>query len=298
MKKFLKTLMLAFLITPVFAQEDTANPAEAAERAAHSLFTPTNIFIGVLIVTTLLLLAVALVLLKSFKAMEKELASPTAVPSEDQPMLEYDQWKALQKSKPGLWAKILSLKPLSEEKDILIEHEFDGISELDNPTPPWFNWLFTATIVIAVGYFLTYEVFGWGQNQEQEYVAEMTQAKIEKEKYLATSGNNIDENSVKESNDAAIISAGLALYTSNCIACHGDKGQGTVGPNLTDDYWLHGGSVNSIFKTIKYGVPEKGMIAWEKTLTPKQISEVANYILSLKGTNPPNPKAPQGDKEG
>jgi cytochrome c oxidase cbb3-type subunit 3 len=82
------------------------------------------------------------------------------------------------------------------------------------------------------------------------------------------------------------------------VACHGDKGQGTVGPNITDEYWLHGGKVTSIFKTIKYGVPEKGMISWEKTLTAKQISDVSNYIISLKGTNPANGKTPQGDKEG
>lgn len=290
--------MLTLAATPLLAQDETTEAAaKAAESAAPSVLTPTNIFIGVLIIAAVLLLIVSVVLLKTFKAMEKEMANPTSYVPEQDKMLEYEEWKATQKDKPGLWAKLLSLRPLSEEKDIMIDHEFDGITELDNPTPAWFNWLFGVTIVFAVGYFFTYEVFGWGQNQDQEYATEMTDAKAEKEAYLAKAGNKIDENTVKESQDAAVIGAGQALFNTNCIACHGDKGQGTVGPNLTDEYWLHGGSVNNIFKTIKYGVPEKGMIAWEKTLTPKQISEVSNYIISLKGTNPPNAKAPQGDKE-
>ena len=89
----------------------------------------------------------------------------------------------------------------------------------------------------------------------------------------------------------------MAVYKANCVACHGEKGQGTVGPNLTDEFWIHGSKIDYVFKTIKYGVPEKGMMSWEKVLSPKQISEVSNYILSIKGTAPENPKAPQGDKE-
>jgi cytochrome c oxidase cbb3-type subunit 3 len=133
--------------------------------------------------------------------------------------------------------------------------------------------------------------------QEEEYAIEMKQAAAERNAYLSKSANNIDENSVKASKEASVISAGSAIFQKNCVVCHGDKGQGMVGPNLTDEYWLHGGTINNIFKTIKYGVPEKGMITWEKTLMPKQISEVANYILSLRGSNPPGAKAPQGNKE-
>ncbi|MBC7653864.1 MAG: c-type cytochrome, partial [Oligoflexus sp.] len=89
-----------------------------------------------------------------------------------------------------------------------------------------------------------------------------------------------------------------ALFIQNCVACHGENAQGVVGPNLTDEYWIHGGKISNIFKTIKYGVPEKGMISWEKQMSPKQMAEVSNYVKSLKGTNPANPKEPQGDKEG
>ena len=126
----------------------------------------------------------------------------------------------------------------------------------------------------------------------------MKQAEADKKSFLAKSANLIDESSVKESGDTETVNAGKSVFISNCVACHGEKGQGVVSPNLTDEYWLHGGKINSIFKIIKYGVPEKGMMSWEKTLSPKQISEVSNYILSLKGSNPANAKSPQGEKEG
>jgi len=146
-------------------------------------------------------------------------------------------------------------------------------------------------------YFVTYHVTGWGQLQDQEYVSEMKQAEVEKAAYLAKSANKIDENTIKEDTGSSIVSAGQSIYTANCVACHGDKGQGVVGPNLTDEFWLHGGKISNIFKTIKYGVPDKGMISWEKTLSPKQIADVSNYIISLKGSKPANGKAPQGDQE-
>jgi cytochrome c oxidase cbb3-type subunit 3 len=125
----------------------------------------------------------------------------------------------------------------------------------------------------------------------------MAAANKQKEAYLAKTGSNIDENSVKLSTEAADLASGKSVFTASCAPCHGVQGQGVVGPNLTDDYWLHGGSIGNIFKTVKYGVTDKGMPTWEKQLSPKQIADVANYIKSLHGTNPPNPKEPQGQKE-
>ncbi|MCY1548105.1 cytochrome c oxidase, cbb3-type, subunit III [compost metagenome] len=122
----------------------------------------------------------------------------------------------------------------------------------------------------------------------------MAKAEVDKRKFLAQSTGSYDENSVKL--DASLIANGKNVYDANCVACHGDQGQGgAVGPNLVDEYWLHGGSINDIFKTIKYGVPEKGMVSWEKNLSAKNISEVTNYIMSLSGTKPANAKAPQGE---
>lgn len=261
-----------------------------------------NTYLDILVIALALvifaLLLVAVTLLKTFNKLSAELINPTPIVKREEKALDYIEWKAQQKAKSSVWNKLLGLRPMSEEKDLMLEHEFDGISELDNPTPAWFMWLFYSTIVIAIGYMLTYHVFKWAPLQDEEYAIEMKDAEAAKKEYLSKSANLIDENSVTESNDAAILSAGQALYATNCVACHGDKGQGVVGPNLTDDYWLHGGTVNAIFKTIKYGVPEKGMISWEKVLTPKQISDITNYLHSLKGSNPPNPKAAQGAKEG
>ena len=293
MKSIVYLSPLLLIAAPVLAQEQ-----EKAVAASEGI-TFMDITIVIFIVAALILLLVSVVLLNTFKVISKELLHPAKFPiAEAEKPLEYEDWKALEKTKPGIWSKILGLKPLSEEKDIKMEHRFDEIEELDNPTPAWFMWLFYGTIIFAAGYLLNYHVFGYGKLQDEEYVVEMKEATAAKESYLAKSGNNLDENSVKQSTDAEVISAGLAVYNTNCVACHGDKAQGTVGPNLTDEYWLHGGKINNVFKTIKYGIPEKGMISWEKTLTPKQISEVANYILSTKGSNPPNPKAPQGEKEG
>ena len=257
-----------------------------------------TILIVVFLAVAVLLLAFAFVLLNTFNILSRELSSPSRLPvaAKVEP-LEFEEWALLQKSKRGIFEKLLGLKPIEEEKDLLIEHEFDGIKELDNPVPGWFNFLFYGSIALGILYFITYHVAHWGPSQEQEYVTEMKAADEEKKLYLSNSANKIDENTVAISSEAPVISAGKAVYDANCVACHGDKGQGTVGPNLSDEYWLHGGKINNVFKTIKYGVPEKGMISWEKTLSPKQISEVANYIMTLKGTNPANAKAAQGEKE-
>jgi cytochrome c oxidase cbb3-type subunit 3 len=185
---------------------------------------------------------------------------------------------------------------MSEESSLVIDHEYDGIKELNNPTPAWFMGLFYVTIVFAVGYLLIYHVLGIGQLQYDEYKTEMAVAAKEKAAYLAKSADRVDENTVKLTTDAAVLTAGKGIFTTNCAACHGANGQGIVGPNLTDDYWLHGNKINDVFKTIKYGVGAKGMPTWESKLTPKQISDVANYIKSLHGTNPPGAKEPQGDK--
>lgn len=193
--------------------------------------------------------------------------------------------------------KLLSLKPMSEEKSILIEHDYDGIQEADNPTPAWFMWLFYVTITFAVCYLLIYHVFGIGQLQYDEYKTEVAQAEIAKKEYLSKAANRVDENTVKLVNDPAVLASGKAIFKQNCAPCHGENAQGNVGPNLTDEYWLHGGTINNVFKTIEYGVPAKGMPTWEKQLSPKQIADVANYVKSLKGSNPANAKAPQGEKE-
>lgn len=123
----------------------------------------------------------------------------------------------------------------------------------------------------------------------------MEQAEKEKQAYLAQMANKVNEENVTALTDPAEIAEGKNIFLTNCATCHGKEGQGGAGPNLTDDYWLHGGGIKNVFKTIKYGVPQKGMIAWETQLSPKQIQQVASYILTLRGTNPPGAKEPQGE---
>ena len=184
--------------------------------------------------------------------------------------------------------------PLDKEADMLLDHDYDGIKELDNALPPWWKYGFYITIVVAVFYILKFEVWHTGMNPTQEYAEEMSAAKIQTDAYLASAKENVDENSVVQL-DAAGAAAGKEIFTKTCVACHLAEGQGSVGPNLTDEYWIHGGGVKDIFKTIKYGYPDKGMQSWQTTYSPVQMQQLATYIRTLKGTNPPNPKAPQGD---
>jgi cytochrome c oxidase cbb3-type subunit III len=197
-----------------------------------------------------------------------------------------------------LWDKISqkswNLVPLEREKEIEFDHDYDGIRELDNSLPPWWIWLFYLTILWGVGYLVYYHMTDMGHNQETEYLMAMEAGEEQKAKYLAGQANAVDENSVVFLDDAASLEEGKSIYMANCAACHGNNGEGTVGPNFADKYWIHGGGIKNIFSTIKYGVPEKGMIAWKTQLRPSAMQKVASYIMTLEGTDPPNQKAPEG----
>lgn len=185
--------------------------------------------------------------------------------------------------------------PVEQEKDHLLDHDYDGIKELDNSLPPWWKYGFYFTIVVAVIYVLRFHVFHTGLSPDEEYDREMKIAAVQVEEYRKKAGETVDEKTVTMA-DAAGIAEGKKIYQASCFACHGGNGEGGVGPNLTDNYWLHGGSINDVFKTIKYGVPEKGMQAWEKTYSPSQLKNIASYVKSLVGTSPANGKAPQGEE--
>jgi len=253
---------------------------------------------GTIVIFLALVIVVMLILLRTFRVLTRVILKNQGYTNE-QINAELNPAKAEKEKRPKdeVWNKLLSLRPLSEEKEILIAHDYDGIQELDNPIPAWFMWLFYGTIIFGVGYMLNYHVFNTGPLQYQEYKTEMAQADIAKKLYLSKAANQVDENTVKLVHDPAVIAAGQAIFKQSCVACHGPNAEGNVGPNLTDDYWLHGNKINDLFKTVKYGVLTKGMPTWEKVLSPKQISDVANYIKSIHGSNPANPKAPQGVKE-
>lgn len=199
-------------------------------------------------------------------------------------------------TKASFWDRFNKLVPIEKEKDILLDHDYDGIQELDNALPPWWKYGFYLTIVISVGYMWRFHISETGPTQLQEYIAEVAQGEKDKAEYLAKSASNVDETTVKLMTDESALASGKKVFDATCAACHASDGGGGVGPNLTDEYWLHGGSVQDVFKTIKYGWPDKGMKSWKDDLSPKQIAEVTSFIILLKGTKPAAPKDAQGDK--
>lgn len=186
--------------------------------------------------------------------------------------------------------------PVEREDEIVFEHEYDGIRELDNNLPPWWKYMFYISIVFAVVYLFHYHVIGSGALPMEEYQIEMAEAALQKEAYLKKAANLVDESTVEAFTDEANLAKGKSIFITYCLACHGSQGEGGVGPNMTDEYWIHGGGIKNIFKVIKYGVPAKGMIAWQTQLKPQQIQQVSSYILTLQGTNPPNQKEPEGER--
>jgi cytochrome c oxidase cbb3-type subunit 3 len=191
---------------------------------------------------------------------------------------------------------LIKPKQVENEGELLLDHDYDGIKELDNNLPPWWVYLFYACIVFAAVYLVRFEIMG-GDDQETELKNEMAQAQKEIAEYKKTAPDTMDENSVTLLTDAADLEAGKAIYATNCVACHRADGGGQIGPNLTDDKWILGGGIKNVFQTITNGGRDgKGMIAWSKSgLKPKDIQLVSSYVLSLQGTNPKDPKAPEGE---
>ncbi|MBN8696562.1 MAG: c-type cytochrome [Bacteroidetes bacterium] len=199
-------------------------------------------------------------------------------------------------AEPSLLEKLNASVSLEKEADILMDHNYDGIKELDNDLPPWWKYGFYVTIIFAFIYLVHYHVTATGDLQATEYNKSIEAAKIAKEEYAKLSANNVDETSVTMLEDKAKIAEGENIFKSTCAPCHGSLGEGNqIGPNLTDDYWLHGGSIKDIFKTIKYGYPDKGMQSWQAQYSPAEIQMLASYVKSIRGTNPPNGKEKQGD---
>jgi cytochrome c oxidase cbb3-type subunit III len=173
----------------------------------------------------------------------------------------------------------------------LLDHEYDGIQELDNKLPRWWVWLFYLTILFAVVYLGYYHVLGRGNLMAAEYQTEMKQG--EALKTAAMSQFEAGLSALQPSTDPAVIETGRQLFTQLCAPCHRADGGGLVGPNLCDDYWIHGSNFVDNVTTIWNGVPAKGMVTWKNTLKPGQIYAAASYVYTLRGTNPKNPKPPE-----
>ncbi|PTM10023.1 MAG: cytochrome C oxidase subunit III [Bacteroidetes bacterium] len=193
------------------------------------------------------------------------------------------------------YKKLLGQKPIQEEHEIILDHNYDGIKELDNNLPPWWIYGFYASIVFAAVYLIKYHVFN-GDNQYKELEIEYAEAKIAIENYKKTAKDLVDINTVVLLTDASDLSAGKVIFDTNCVACHLADGGGSIGPNLTDKNWILGGGIKNVFKTVSEGGRDgKGMIAWKQLLKPAEMAQVSSYVLQFQGTTPAKPKAPEGD---
>ncbi|KGL61699.1 cbb3-type cytochrome c oxidase N-terminal domain-containing protein [Polaribacter sp. Hel1_85] len=191
------------------------------------------------------------------------------------------------------WTKA---KDIDHEEEIVLDHNYDGIKELDNTLPPWWVYMFYATIVFAVIYLVRFEVLD-GDSQIVEYDKAVAEAKVALKKYKSTAPDLITADNVTLLTDAKDLGRGKAVFNLNCASCHLADGGGSIGPNLTDEFWILGGGVKNVFTTISNGGRDgKGMIAWNKTLKAADMAKVASYVISLQGTTPANGKAPQGEK--
>jgi cytochrome c oxidase cbb3-type subunit III len=280
--------ILPILFVPVFSHaQATSGGAGLYENLGYYLVGGAVLIVAVAAVSTLMKLLDIIVRTKEIEIygrerLEEIVKAPVST-------VEVPFWKKW-------YDRVTKTVPVAREKEILLGHNYDGIRELDNRLPPWWVALFYGSIVYGI-FYIGYQHFSkYGQSSEEAYLEEMAVARASIEAQLAGRGDVIDENTVVALTDEQSLADGQFIYQVNCVVCHLESGAGLVGPNLTDEYWIHGGGIKDIFRTIKYGVPEKGMIAWSTQLRPADMQKVASYILTMQGTNPPNAKAPEGEK--
>lgn len=206
--------------------------------------------------------------------------------------LPAEKLEEIRKNKLSWWDRFNKLRPVSQEAELDLGHEYDGIRELNNRLPPWWLYGFYVTIVFAFIYIWRFHVSHDGPSSQEEYEQSVVKAERDIKNYLKAKGEAVDENTVTLLTSAEDISEGKKIFINSCAACHKPTGGGDVGPNLTDNYWMNGNDIGSVFKVIRYGI--NAMPQWQNTYSNKQIAQVASYVKSLQGTNPPDAKGPQG----
>lgn len=244
---------------------------------------------GLVVITIMLVLLAALTLLKVIRVLAREAARESAQ-RRGIPYLEEVGW----------WEKLMAWSnrsvPVEQEETILLDHNYDGIRELDNHLPPWWKWLFYATIVWGAGYLFTYHITGTFPLQQAELEVEIAiadeQARARK---AGVTDPVIDETNVEVTAEPSALADGKATFQSICSSCHRADGGGDIGPNLTDGYWKHGGDIKSVFKVVSNGVKGTNMVAWGASMSPENIRNVSSYLLTFQGSNPPNAKKPEGE---
>lgn len=263
---------------------------DSGDKPAFMVYPVVLVFLG-----ALLLILIALEVISN--AFEK--LTYTLMSEEQRQAYDKAQNEAFDLSKNPKFKKLMKTltksKSLEEESGMLLDHDYDGIKELDNDLPPWWVYLFYICVFFGVGYLGYYHLFG-GENQIQEYERKNAEALLAIEEWKKTAVDLVDASNVVALTDEASLAAGKAIYSERCIACHLPDGGGSIGPNLTDEYWILGGGIKNIFHTISEGGRDgKGMIPWKSELKPSQIQQVSSYILTLKGTTPAVAKAAEGE---
>jgi cytochrome c oxidase cbb3-type subunit III len=282
-------IILFMLIAPsVMAQDPATQTAAPAPHTIGDMPASTFYIMAIIIFLELVVILVLLLNIKFLLRVEKAKLLTEA---------EVEKTKAIKANKLSWWDRFNKLRPVSQEAELDLGHEYDGIRELNNRLPPWWLYGFYLSIVFAAIYLWRFHVSHSAPSSREEYERSVVKAEIKIKEHLKKKGESVDENTVTYLTGAEDINAGKAIFTdpSKCPVCHNaDGGGNAIGPNLTDEYWLNGGSIQSIFKTIKYGT-SKGMRSWKDDLSPKQIAQVVSYIKTLQGTKPANPREPQGE---
>ncbi|MCX8019980.1 MAG: c-type cytochrome [Chitinophagaceae bacterium] len=295
-KKMMQTVSMfvfTMLTSSLWAQDGGSVAQDSSTARTITGMQPFTFYLMVAIIMAELAIIIALLInIKFLLSREvKKLSEAEAVSTEG--LLAVEKIKA---ERLSWWDRFNKFVPLSREAELDLGHEYDGIRELNNKLPPWWLYGFYVTILFSVIYMWRYHVSHSGPSSAEEYEIAVAKAEKKIQEYLKKKGESVDENNVTLLTSAEDLAAGKAIFTdpAKCVACHGaDGGGNAIGPNLTDDYWIYGGSIKDIFKTIKYGT-NKGMRAWKDDLSPKQIAQVSSYIKSLRGTKPDNPREPQG----
>jgi cytochrome c oxidase cbb3-type subunit 3 len=275
------SFLLIFLLssTVLFAQEATQAGAPAPQAIGGLSASAFYIMVTVIFLELFIILAL-LINVRFLLKTEKEKLIVALSPEE------------AKVPKINWWSRFNKFKPVEQEADIDLGHDYDGIRELDNRLPPWWLYGFYVTIVFAAVYLWRFHVSHTAPSSEQEYEQSIAKAELKLQEYLKLKGDAVNENTVTVLSASEDVAAGKKIYTTSCASCHKESGSGDVGPNLTDEYWMHGGDIKSIFKVVKYGI--NAMPQWQNAYSNKQLAQVASYVKMMKGTNPPNPKAPQG----
>lgn len=290
MKRVLFIFSTMLLTLPAFAQEVGPKKSFLSDPFNDPML-PFYLVMAFTFVVILLVMWVAVYMIRVLNILTEQAAKENA-----------EKAGVVYKPEPSWWDKLVeklnSAVPVEKEGTIELDHNYDGIKELDNHLPPWWKWLFYGTIAFSVVYIVVFHFSDSLPLQDAEYQQEVAMAEEQARKFYASQPQaSIDVDKLEYNADAAIIEKGKAVFMdNNCGSCHRNDGGGnTIGPNLTDDYWLHGSSVKEVFSTVKDGVVDKGMPAWGKALSPQEVRDVTFFILSLRGTNPENAKAPQGE---